>query len=251
MDSLKELIHPISEKEFFMKYWKKEHLVLKAGCNKCTEWMKNLYTWDDLNNYLNQYPDIKGLQILNYDDNDSRYCLDKVKNKKINQTMLKKHEVYDLWKKGKSFVIPLAEYQKEELVKTCFNLEQYFGNGCANVYMSPEGQSKSFPPHTDSTENFLLPCYGKTKWTIYKEWRGKEPKTVIAEYVLEPGDILYLPTFLYHKAESITPRISVSVHFHNKKNKSLKNFEITSKKNSRREKWYDYKKVVNENSNNK
>lgn len=249
MDSFKELIYPISEEEFFTKYWKKEHLVIKQGCSKCINWMKNLYTWDDLNTYVNQYPHIKGLQILNYDDKDNRFCLDK--HKELKQPTLKKRDVYNLWKRGKSMVIPLAEYQKEELLKTCFNLEQYFGIGCANVYMSPKGQSKSFPPHTDSTENFLLHSYGKTKWTIYKEFRGEEPKTVVAEYVLEPGDILYLPTFLYHKAESITPRISISVHFHNKKNQSLDNFEITSKKNNRREPWYDYKKVVNENSDNK
>ena len=213
--------------------------------------MKNLYTWDDLNTHVNQYPEIKGLQILDYDDKDGRYCLDKVKSKKLKQPFITKEQVYKLWEKGKSFVIPLAEYQKEELVKTCLNLEQYFGRGCANVYMLPGGGSKSFPAHTDSTENFLLHTYGETKWTIYKEFRGDKPRNIVAEYTLTPGDILYLPTYLYHKAESQTPRISISVHFHNKENQTLDNFRITKKENNKRPKWYDFKKVINENSNNK
>ena len=249
MNSFEELIHPITTKEFFTKYWEKEHLVIRGACTRCTEWMKGLYTWDMFNSYLNQYPDIKGLQVLNYDGQDGRWCLDKmVKEKK---RIFDKESIYNMWNSGKSFVIPMAEYQNEELVKTCFNIEQYFGNGCANVYCSPKGESKSFPPHVDRTENFLLHAYGKTKWTIYKEFKGDEPKTIVAEYMLEPGDLLYIPTYLYHKAESVTPRISISVHFFNKKGQTLGDFKITDKSSNRRNKWYDFKKVVNENSNNK
>lgn len=248
MDSFDELIHPMTVQEFFTKYWGKEHFVIKSSCGACKNWMENLYTWDDFNKYVNQYPYIRGLQILNYDDKDDRFCLDKVRSKKLDQPFFTKNQVYKFWKQGKSFVIPMAEYQKEDLVKVCGDIEMYFGLGCANVYCSPGGGSKSFPPHADSTENFLLHNYGKTKWTMYKEFAPEKPKTIIAEYELEPGDLLYIPIGQYHKAESMTPRISTSVHFHNKKNQSIKHFKIRSEN---REPYYNFKYFLNEDSNNK
>ena len=39
MNSFEELIHPITTKEFFTKYWEKEHLVIRGACTRCTEWM--------------------------------------------------------------------------------------------------------------------------------------------------------------------------------------------------------------------
>ena len=105
MNSFEELIHPITLKEFFTKYWEKEHLVIRGSCTRCTEWMKSLYTWDMFNGYLNQYPDIKGLQVLNYDGQDGRWCLDKtVKEKK---RIFDKESIYNMWNSGKSFVIPI------------------------------------------------------------------------------------------------------------------------------------------------
>ena len=248
MDSFEELIYPMTMQEFFTKYWGKEHFVLKANCGVCVEWMKNLYTWDHFNKYVNQYPYIRGLQILNYDDKDDRFCLDKVRSKKLDQPFFTKKQIYDFWKNGKSFVIPMAEYQNEGLVNICSGVENYFGRGCANVYCSPQPNSRSFPPHADSTENFLLHNYGKTKWTMYKEFKGEKPKTVIAEYELEPGDLLYIPIGQYHKAESMTPRISTSIHFPNKKDQSIKHFKL-GKEN--RPPYYNFKYFLNEDSDSK
>ena len=46
--------------------------------------------------------------------------------------------------------------KNESLVNVCSAVENYFGRGCANVYCSPQPNSRSFPPHADSTENFLI-----------------------------------------------------------------------------------------------
>ena len=112
--TIQEILDPISVNVFFKEYWQKKHLVIRR--NK----YKGLFTFNMLGDYLNQYPDVKSLQILDYDDNDTRWCLDKVKKKKIDQPMLSKQQVFDLWKKGKSLVIPFAEYQKKALVDICF-----------------------------------------------------------------------------------------------------------------------------------
>jgi len=236
--TIEEILDPISVNIFFKEYWQKKHLVIRR--NK----YKGLFTFNMLSDYLNRYPDVKSLQILDYDDNDTRWCLDK--HKKLKQPMLSKEEVYNLWKKGKSLVIPFADYEKKALVDICFTLERYFGHGQVNVYASPKAESKSFPAHRDGTENFLFHTEGKTKWTIYEEFAPSKPETIVDEFVLEPGDLLYIPSYQYHKVDTIGPRILLSVHFQNKPDQTLQNFAITSHSKNKRSKWYNwapYKKV--------
>jgi ribosomal protein L16 Arg81 hydroxylase len=229
--TIQEILDPISVNVFFKEYWQKKHLVIRR--NK----YKGLFTFNMLGDYLNQYPDVKSLQILDYDDNDTRWCLDKVKKKKIDQPMLSKQQVFDLWKKGKSLVIPFAEYQKKALVDICFELERYFSHGQVNVYASPKADSKSFPAHQDGTENFLFHTEGKVKWTLYKDFDNKE---VLDQFTLEAGDLLYIPIGIYHKVETVGPRILLSIHFKNKKNQTLDNFKITSNNENNRRKWYNW-----------
>jgi mannose-6-phosphate isomerase-like protein (cupin superfamily) len=232
--TLDNILDPINPKIFFMEYWNKKHLILRR--NK----FKSLYTWADFDKYLNQYPGIKGLQIVNQHPDHEKWCLDKVRTGKLKLPMLSKQEVYDEWNKGKTFVIPFAEYQKKELVDICFEFEKYFEAGQANVYCSPKAESKSFPAHSDNTENFLFHTEGKVKWKIYKEFAPNKPKEILDEFILEAGDLLYIPQYQYHEVETIGPRILISVHFRNKPKQSLDHFKITPMEKNRRKKWYNW-----------
>ena len=241
--TIKEILDPVSPQVFFKEYWNKKHLILRR--NK----FKDLFTWNDFNKYLNQYPNMKGLQILNYRlDGDGRWCLDKVRNGKLKLPMLKKETVYKLWKEGKSFVLPFAEYQKEELLDVCNEFERYFSNGQCNVYASPKAGSKSFPAHSDNTENFLFHTAGKQRWTIYKEFAPNKPKEILEEFILEAGDLLYIPQYQYHKVDTVGPRLMLSIHFANKDRQTLDNFQITPLGETNRKKWYNW---IPENPSNK
>ena len=231
--TIDEILDPISPKLFFKEYWNKKHLVIRR--NK----FKNLYTWQDFDKYLNQYPGIKGLQIVDYNGHE-KWCLDKVQKGELKLPMLSKQEVNDEWKKGKTFVLPFSEYQKKELVDICFELERYFERGQANVYCSPKSESKSFPAHSDNTENFLFHTEGKVKWKIYKEFAPQKPKEILDEFTLEAGDLLYIPQYQFHKVVAIEPRILISVHFSNKPKQSLSGFKVTPISKNKRKKWYDW-----------
>lgn len=241
--TLENILEPISVKNFFQNYWGRKHLVIRR--NK----FKNLFNWEDLDSYLNRYPNIKSLQIIEGTDKtkDGRWCLDKILKGKLKLPMLSKAQVFDFWRnKNKTFVIPFAEYEKKELVDICFEFEKYFGHGQVNVYASPAKDSKSFPAHADATENFLFHTEGKTKWTIYEEFAPGKPETIVDEFVLEPGDLLYIPCYQYHKVDTIGPRILLSIHFNNKPDQTLQNFAITSNSQNKRSKWYGwapYRKV--------
>ena len=241
------LLHPISIDQFFSEYWGRKHLVMKnSKCKDCAGWMKDLFTWKDFSRYMNKYPKVDHLQILNFDDNDGRWCLFKIKNKEKgyeNQPRYSKEAIWKMWYKGgKSFVIPIQEYHKKNILDTVKYLEWFFNYMSANIYLSPKPSSKSFPPHADSTENFLFHTEGETKWTMYKEFGSfggttDKPLEVIDEFVLKPGDVLYIPTLQYHKAESVTPRISISIHGKDKPGQNLQNFKLGPVS---RDEWYDW-----------
>jgi mannose-6-phosphate isomerase-like protein (cupin superfamily) len=243
--TLEDILDPVSPKVFFKEYWGKKHLVIRR--NK----FRNLYTWQDFNRHMNMYPDIKALQIVNWKDGNGydesgkllgRWCLDKVRSGKVKTDMLTKRDIWHEWAKHKrTFVIPFADYQKEDLIKICHAFEQYFGHGQVNVYASPAEGSKSFPTHSDGTENFLFHTEGKTKWTMYDGFAPGGPGEILDEFVLEPGDLLYIPTYQYHSVTTVGPRMLLSIHFKNKKEQSLNNFRITNLEDSKRKKWYDWK----------
>ena len=234
--TLEQILEPVGVASFFKNYWGKKHLIIRR--NK----FKNLFTWNDLNKCLNTYPYLKGLQIIDYTkEGDGRWCLDKVRNNKMAQLFLNKQQIYDQFKKhNRTLVIPFAEYETKQLTDICFEFERYFDYGQANIYVSPGNKSKSFPAHGDSTENFLFHTEGKTKWTIYKEFIPSKQKTILEEFVLTPGDLLYIPSYQYHKVEAVEPRILISIHFKNKKEQSIDKFKISSIENSSRDKWHDW-----------
>jgi len=229
MVTINEILDPIVVGTFFKEYWKKKHLVIRR--NK----FKNLFNFKLLDTYLNKYPHIRSLQILDYDDEDTRWCLDK--HKKLKQPMLSKQEVHNLWKKGKSFVIPFADYENKPLVDICFELERYFSHGQCNIYASPKAGSKSFPPHKDGTENFLFHTEGRVKWTLYKDFDNKE---ILEEITLEAGDLLYIPIGMWHKVDAPGARMLISIHFANKKDQALDKFNISSLSENNRNKWYNW-----------
>jgi ribosomal protein L16 Arg81 hydroxylase len=194
--TIEQILDPITPRKFFKEYWNKKHLVIRRNS------FKNLYTWNHFSNYLNQYPKINNLQIIDYNDKNDRWCLDKIRKGELKAPMISKQKVYDLFKnKNKTIVIPFAEYQNKALVDVCFTLERFFGSGQSNVYISPSAKSKSFPAHADSTENFLFHTEGRVKWKIYEEFAPGKPKNVIDEY----------------------------------------NFKVTQIEDSKRNKWYNWK----------
>ena len=232
--TFKDILDPITPEVFFREYWGKKHLILRR--NK----FKNIFNFEHLTKYINRYPNIRGLQIVDWDDKgDSKWCLDKVRSGKQKEKMLSKKQVAELWNKGKTFVVPFAEYENKPLVDICFAIEQYFGHGQVNVYASPRAGSKSFPAHGDGTENFLFHTYGKTKWTMYKEFIPNKAKTIIDEFVLDAGDLLYIPQYQYHKVDAVGARILCSIHFMNKPKQSLKKFAVTKRLDNNRDPWID------------
>lgn len=63
---------------------------------------------------------------------------------------------------------------------------------------------RSTGKHCDNKDVVFWQCIGKTEWTVWY----KEEEFV---YILEPGDVIYIPRLTMHQVVSIEPRASISM----------------------------------------
>jgi len=109
----------------------------------------------------------------------------------------------------------------ERFALLCREVERHTGSSCkANVYATPPG-GKGFEAHYDTHDVFLLQLEGSKKWTIYgapvslplvgqpHNATEHEPGHVQMEFVLEKGDLLYLPRGVMHEGRAGN---DISVH---------------------------------------
>ena len=91
-----------------------------------------------------------------------------------------------------------------------------------HLYGSISETSKSFPAHNDLATNFIIQLEGQCEWIIYKETASYEeaynyvilPEDRLTEetrVVVNPGDILYIPSGKYHKCIPLGKRLSLSI----------------------------------------
>ena len=222
-----ELIRAVGVDNFYEKYKGKRHFVIKSK----TPRFKNYFSWHEFDNYLNQinigtWDRTPQLQIVT---DKGRWCKKKDPNPKTRE------EIYDLWNTGSSFILTLSEFLNETMWNQCKEFEKHYGVGQANIYCSKMKDAKVFPIHADSTDNFLFHVRGNVKWFIYNEFHHQgtpyrpQSATLKESFILEEGDLLYIPKGLYHRVETLGPRISISFHF------CEKNYP------SKRKDWYDWK----------
>lgn len=176
---------------------------------------KNYFSWEEMDAYMNSYglnghDRMQQCQIIDY-DTGRKYCHKKDKYK------LTKQDIYKKWKKGSSFVLALSEHLNKQCWNQCRHFEEYYGRGQSNIYMSSMKDARCFPTHADTTENFLFHVRGTVRWYIYNEYENEcKPADATVNKVvdLREGDLLFLPPKLYHRVETLGPRISISFHFH-------------------------------------
>ncbi len=199
----------MSMDEFIKLREKKQWVVVKGNGPR----FKDYFSWKEADDYLNSYG-LNGhfrmpqLQIIHP---KGKYCHKKAQYK------LQKREIFDHWKQGNSFVLTLSEFLNKKLWNQCEDFEEFFGRGQANIYMSSRKDAKCFPTHADTTENFLFHVRGTVRWYIYNEteYDCKPHEATVDKVIdLEEGDLLWLPPKLYHRVETLGPRISISFHFH-------------------------------------
>jgi len=77
-------------------------------------------------------------------------------------------------------------------------------NYTSHVYTSIVSDAETFGRHKDTADVFFLGILGKTSFDIW----NKQDKVV--HYIVEVGDVIYIPCGLYHNPTAMTPRSGIS-----------------------------------------
>lgn len=141
-----------------------------------------------------------------------------------------KEFIIDAIREGLGFVILEYGTYNKNINDLCKLIEEYFPVLCDVHIYGGLANSPSFGPHVDMPPNFIIQVEGTTTWKVFKNVASDlcshgelndstlQPQFDLEfEQVLEPGDVIYIPSRRYHQALPSNKRLSVSIPCRNKK----------------------------------
>lgn len=100
----------------------------------------------------------------------------------------------------------------DKINSVCQELENIF-LGCsvdAHIYFDlNKTTNTSFGIHKDESHNLIVQMEGSSEFSIWNQNQDIKDDAN-CKFILEHGDAVFIPRGIYHKAESLTPRLSVS-----------------------------------------
>lgn len=127
--------------------------------------------------------------------------------KKWCHPVAEKKQLFDLLHSGMAFIITKYSFHNEYTNCLTAELEDHYHvHPDLHIYGGLEG-SGSFAVHNDYPANIIIQAEGSTPWKIWKD----TTQSPVIDVVLTAGDVLYIPPQMYHAAEPIGRRLSMSI----------------------------------------
>lgn len=212
--SLKYLIDPVSEEEYFSKYWEARPLVVNRDQ---PNYFSSLLSLDEVDRVITtldrRYPDIC-LKNAGRPVAPGGYTLA--------GGALDVSKVYQFFQEGSTIALAYLDTVVPSLTRFCRALETEFS--CpfqTNVYLTPAG-AQGAQRHYDTHDVFVLQVVGSKKWTTFGtpiesplpgqdyDARLHELGDPTLEFELNAGDVAYIPRGVGHEARS-TDTISLHI----------------------------------------
>jgi ribosomal protein L16 Arg81 hydroxylase len=182
----------------------------------------HLASWQTVEYCLNN-PQFYNFELI--DKNNNKIQIPEHKKAWVyERTVQDKAFMFDSVNKGNSLVISnytFVNNNVNELMNTFENLFDVHAAG--HLYCGYQG-SNSFHIHDDYPVNWIIQVEGNTRWKVFNNrisylyqtgtMNGKlheEQLDCAIDTVLEPGDMLYIPSRTFHVAYPSEKRISLSV----------------------------------------
>ncbi len=217
MRTLNELLHPITPDRFFAEFHGRKPLHIPAadGATK-----RSLLDWDGFNALLNQSSIWTAQTLKLVRDTEpvppEQYCRP-VQTQSGPTLRPDPAKVALFLAEGASLIAG----DTQDLTPAIAALTSALGralsaSGGANIYCSFKGV-QAFGTHYDSTDVFAVQTEGEKLWRLYenradtpvdipidlpdiRRWFEQSRGRVMAEIMMRPGDVLYLPRGCYHDA---------------------------------------------------
>ena len=178
--------------------------------DKCL--LENLYTWQDITDFATYRP-YEEFEIIIPQDNEWGF------KKIVPEDGLQLQQLLQL--EDITVVVTSGDRMNPQLERLYHHL--VFNNPDVellgfHLYASNSSKSVSFTPHADKPHNIILQIEGETEWIRYNEFSSVLGKTDTPEMlteaehkILQPGEMIYLPSRQYHCAKTFMPRLSLSI----------------------------------------
>jgi hypothetical protein len=211
-----ELIAPIPTSEFFARYFERQYGVFSAGGDPnrfsallSEDWL-DAYVDDQRPSYTKVFAIDARRKILSEEFTNREGRVDVAR-------------LYQLHAAGATLVYRDLQEQSLLLAYLCRSAESAYG--CpffVNAYLSPPG-SQCFPIHHDTNDVFVLQISGAKHWALYQpivelpltdqgSYEALEPNSVADTFILNKGDLLYIPRGFLHLVNSMDqPSLHISL----------------------------------------
>ena len=204
--SLEWLISPVSKEVFFQDYWEKKPLLVKRNQ---AAFFDPLLSLDEVDRVLTtldlRYPNV----ILKNADRQVTADAYTVRGDSLDVA-----KVYQLFEEGSTVTLAYLDTVIPALASFCRSLEAQFSFPFqTNVYLTP-AKAQGAKPHYDTHDVFVMQIVGCKDWKIYGTpvelpLSGQEFDSTVhelgvpaLEFVLEAGDVVYIPRGVVHEARS-------------------------------------------------
>ncbi len=222
MTSFANIIAPISEEDFFRDYFGERFLHIPA---EATQKFPNLMPWPQLNAIMSQtalWTRETFLMTLNKEQvHPNKYC--RVRDLRGEKAFTPDPaRVMEMVKQGATLNLLYIDSLTPELRDVANAFRDTLGMYTqANLYCSWMGV-QAFQAHCDPHDAWVFHTEGEKRWRIYNgraenpirhdmfdrqitQPKPEERGEVIADFVMKPGDVLYIPRGIYHEALAMTP----------------------------------------------
>ncbi|MDH5425959.1 MAG: cupin domain-containing protein [Gammaproteobacteria bacterium] len=208
MNFFEELIKPLSIDDFKSSYYEKKHVHIKS---ENAARFSHLISFEKLDEMVGVHgltaPDIT---VVNSKDDVSK------SDYLWKQDLVDPVKVAGLFADGATIIFNALQDRFEPLRLLCSGItEDLQLRAQTNIYLTPPN-SQGFNTHWDTHDVFVIQVEGSKDWKIYKEALPlplEQPNykfekdcvdalNVIDEFVLEQGDILYIPRGVMHSASA-------------------------------------------------
>ncbi|PSL46304.1 Cupin superfamily protein [Chitinophaga niastensis] len=208
------LIGPTSADEFWSEYWDKKLLLRKRND---PAYFNNFITVADFDKLLSF------IHVPHTNFDMAKAAAPISKDKFCTGSRVDMNKVLKLHKDGATIILRAIHLWSEPLEKLRLSFESIFKFPAQiNVYLTPP-ENQSTPPHWDTHDLFILQLEGSKNWKIFDaayEAPLKDQDFVPGihpvgplqgEYMLEAGDVMYIPRGTIHEPQSTTYSIHAAI----------------------------------------
>jgi ribosomal protein L16 Arg81 hydroxylase len=198
--SLASIIAPVSEGDFRATYWEKEPLLIQR-CDQ--DFYGDLFTVEDFDRAVSNAPTYVKTAEAKSNKN----------TRNQGNTTSGLESALGEMRQGATLVLDSLHEREPKLALLCRLLQQQLGHYFqTNIYLTPPN-GQGFRPHYDSHDVFVLQVMGSKHWKLENTRRKFPPKNedmgeegrFMGEdhrsFVLNQGDMLYIPRGYVHAAE--------------------------------------------------